>query len=72
MIGGGYPEIDYAQKFDDRYDHEGWVPPEVIVLWGKEPLRSNPDGLCGHAIVEMMRKFGTKAYQSASTRASRG
>ena len=60
MIGGGYPEIDYAQKFDDRYDHEGWVPPEVIVLWGKEPLRSNPDGLYGHAIVEMMRKFGTK------------
>ncbi len=60
MIGGGYPEIDYAQKFDDRYDHEGWVPPEVIVLWGKEPLRSNPDGLYGHAIVEMMRKFGAK------------
>ncbi|MDR1014787.1 MAG: molybdopterin-dependent oxidoreductase [Coriobacteriales bacterium] len=60
MIGGGYPEIDYAMKFEDRYEHEGWVPPEVIVLWGKEPLRSNPDGMYGHAIIEMMIRFGTK------------
>lgn len=60
MIGGGYPEIDYAQKFHDRYDNPNFVPPEVVVLWGKEPLRSNPDGLYGHAIIEMMRQFGTK------------
>lgn len=60
MLGGGYPEIDYAQKFADRYDHDGFVPPEVILIWGKEPLRSNPDGMFGHAIIEMMRKFGTK------------
>lgn len=32
----------------------------MILLWGKEPLRSNPDGLYGHAIIEMMRQFGTK------------
>jgi len=60
MIGGGYPEIDYASKFEDRYDHEGWVAPECILLWGKEPLRSNPDGLYGHAVIEMMRQFNTK------------
>jgi anaerobic selenocysteine-containing dehydrogenase len=60
MIGGGYPEIDYASKFEDRYDHEGWVAPECILIWGKEPLRSNPDGMYGHAVIEMMRQFGTK------------
>jgi anaerobic selenocysteine-containing dehydrogenase len=60
MLGGGYPEIDYAQKFADRYEHEGWVAPEVVVCWGKEPLRSNPDGMYGHALIEMMRQFGTK------------
>ncbi|HJF62669.1 MAG TPA: molybdopterin-dependent oxidoreductase [Gordonibacter urolithinfaciens] len=60
MIGGGYPEIDYAQKFEDRYEHEGWVAPECILIWGKEPLRSNPDGLYGHAVIEMVRQFGTK------------
>ncbi len=60
MMGGGFPEIDYAAKFPDRYDDPRFVAPEVILLWGKEPLRSNPDGLYGHAIIEMMRQFGTK------------
>lgn len=60
MMGGGYPEIDYAAKFPERYDDPRFVPPEVILLWGKEPLRSNPDGLYGHAVIEMMRMFGTK------------
>ena len=60
MMGGGYPEIDYAQKCADRYDDPRFVAPGVIVLWGKEPLKSNPDGMFGHAIVEMMQRFGTK------------
>lgn len=60
MLGGGYPEMDYAQKFIDRYDDPRFVPPALVVLWGKEPLRSNPDGLYGHALVEMMQRFGTK------------
>ena len=60
MMGGGYPEIDYAQKCADRYDDPRFVAPGVIVLWGKEPLRSNPDGMFGHSIVEMMQRFGTK------------
>ena len=30
------------------------------MFWGKEPLRSNPDGLYGHAVIEMVRQFGTK------------
>ena len=60
LMGGGYPEIDYAQKFPERYDHPDFVAPEVILVWGKAPLESNGDGLWGHAIIEMMRRFGTK------------
>lgn len=60
MMGGGYPEMDYAQKCAQRYDDPAFTAPGVIVMWGKEPLRSNPDGLFGHATVEMMQRFGTK------------
>lgn len=56
LMGGGYPEIDYAQKFYDRYDHEGYHVPDVILLWGKEPLKSNPDGLWGHALLELLER----------------
>ncbi|NPV30074.1 MAG: molybdopterin-dependent oxidoreductase [Firmicutes bacterium] len=59
VLGAGYPEIDFAGFFPDRYDHPGWQLPECIMIWGKDPLRSNPDGLYGHAIVDMMKK-GTK------------
>jgi len=60
MMGGGYPEIDYAAKFPLRYDDPRFTPPEVVLVWGKEPLRSNPDGIYGHALIEMKRRFGTK------------
>jgi anaerobic selenocysteine-containing dehydrogenase len=56
ILGAGYPEIDYAGYFEDRYDHEGWQLPEYIILWGKEPLKSNPDGFFGHSIIDMMRR----------------
>ncbi|MGI6032049.1 MAG: molybdopterin-dependent oxidoreductase [Coriobacteriales bacterium] len=59
-LGVTFPDIDNAGKFHDRYDHPGWEAPKYIVLWGKEPLKSNPDGFWGHSIIEMMRYFGTK------------
>lgn len=59
ILGAGYPEIDYAGFFEDRFNHPGWKLPEYIVLWGKEPLKSNPDGFFGHAIIDMM-KLGSK------------
>jgi anaerobic selenocysteine-containing dehydrogenase len=59
-MGAGYPEIDFAAQFqEDRYDNPNYKLPECIVIWGKEPLHSNADGLYGHAIVEMMKR-GTK------------
>lgn len=59
-LGLTMPDIDNASKFADRYDHPGWEAPKYICLWGKEPLKSNPDGFYGHSIIEMMRNFGTK------------
>ncbi|SDF73538.1 molybdopterin-dependent oxidoreductase [Sporomusa acidovorans] len=59
ILGAGYPEIDFAGYFPDRYDHPGWKLPEYIMLWGKEPLKSNPDGFYGHSIIDMMKR-GTK------------
>jgi len=56
ILGAGYPEIDYAGYFSDRYEHEGWQLPEYILLWGKEPLKSNPDGFFGHSIIDMMKR----------------
>jgi len=60
LMGGGYPEIDYACRYPDRYDHPGWSAPNYIMLWGKEPLKSNADGFWGHSIVDMMKDYGTK------------
>jgi len=59
ILGAGYPEIDFAGHFPDRYDHPDWKLPEYIMLWGKEPLKSNADGFFGHSIIDMMKR-GTK------------
>jgi anaerobic selenocysteine-containing dehydrogenase len=59
ILGAGYPEIDYAGYFEDRFDHPGFMLPKYVVCWGKMPLASNGDGLFGHAIIDMM-KLGTR------------
>jgi anaerobic selenocysteine-containing dehydrogenase len=60
ILGGtGYPEIDIAQNFPDSFDNPEYTIPECIIVWGKNPLPSNPDGLFGHAVVDLMR-LGTK------------
>jgi len=56
ITGIPYPELDYAAGLPGRYDDPEYEVPEVIVLWGKEPLPSNPDGLFGHAVIDLMRR----------------
>ncbi len=56
MFGAGYPELDYAAFFPDRYDDERYVVPKYIMLWGKSPLQSNPDGFFGHALIDLMKR----------------
>lgn len=56
ILGAGYPELDYAAYFPDRYDDPRWECPKYIVLWGKDPLFSNPDGFYGHTIIDIMKR----------------
>lgn len=59
QLGAGYPEIDYAAFFPDRYDDPRYELPKYMILWGKEPLNSNPDGFFGGVLIDMMKR-GTK------------
>ena len=51
-----YQEGDYSQQFRDRYDDPRWKCPELIVLWGNNPVVSNSDGLYGHWVTDCMRR----------------
>ena len=59
VIGSSYPEIDYAGGLPGGYDDPAYTIPQLIIQWGKEPIYSSPDGLFGHAIIDLMRR-GTK------------
>ena len=56
LLGAGVPEIDSAQFFPDRYDDPRWVCPKYIMVWGKDPLYSSPDGFFGHSIIDIMKR----------------
>ena len=60
LIGSGYPEMDYAGQFPDRYEDPRWEASKYVIVWGKQPLASNPDGLWGHALIDLMKDHGTK------------
>lgn len=55
-VTGSFWVGDYSQQFLDRYDDPNWEIPEVIVIWGNNPLISNSDGLYGHWVVDCMKK----------------
>lgn len=56
ILGAGYPEMDYAAFFPDRYDDPRYKVPKYILIWGKNPIYSNSDGLFGHAVVDLMKR----------------
>lgn len=56
---GGWPVADCSQYFRDRYDDPRWVLPRCLLIWGSNPVDSNPDGFLGQWIVECLRR-GTK------------
>ena len=51
---------DYSQQFPDRYDNPDWKRPDLIVIWGNNPIVSNSDGLYGHWVVDCL-KMGSRA-----------
>ena len=56
---GDYFVVDASVTHEDRYDNPEWRPPEVLIVWGNDPLKSNADGYIGHWLVECMQ-LGTK------------
>lgn len=57
MIGGaGYIEYDFAQGLKGRYDDPEFVQPKYLLNWGRDALRSNPDGTWGHSIIELLKR----------------
>jgi anaerobic selenocysteine-containing dehydrogenase len=56
LLGAGYPELDYAQFLVGRYDDPRYEIPKFIILWGKNPLFSNPDGFFGHSLIDLMKR----------------
>jgi anaerobic selenocysteine-containing dehydrogenase len=55
-VTGSFWVGDYSQQFLDRYDNPQWKVPDLIVVWGNNPLKSNSDGLYGHWVVDCMKR----------------
>lgn len=47
---------DMSQTHPERFDSPDYVVPECVLIWGNNPLRSNPDGFLGHWIIEVMKR----------------
>lgn len=56
---GDFQVVDCSQYHVDRYDHPDWRPPEVVIVWGCNPVYSNPDGFLGSWLVHCMKR-GTR------------
>lgn len=47
---------DCSQFMEARYDDPRYVVPDMIAIWGCQPLASNSDGFYGHWIVDCMKR----------------
>lgn len=56
---GNFWVCDMSQQLPDRYDDPEWKCPDVMIVWGNNPLVSNSDGFFGHWVVDAM-KLGMK------------
>ncbi|MFC1821736.1 molybdopterin-dependent oxidoreductase [Thermodesulfobacteriota bacterium] len=52
----GFAVADCSQMFPDRYDNPDWVVPQCIIIWGNDPVVSNPDSFMGYWVVECMKR----------------
>jgi len=55
-VMGDFAVADCSQLLERRYDDPQWVPPEVIITWGQNPVNGCPDGFYGHWIVDCMKR----------------
>lgn len=53
---GSFWLADCAQQFPDRYNNPNYVVPEVMFIWGNNPIVSNADGFFGHWVTDLMKR----------------
>jgi len=58
-IAGDFFMVDTSFQHPERYEAEEWRRPDIVMIWGNEPLASNADGFLGHWLVQCMQ-MGTK------------
>ena len=58
-MNGDFIVGDAAQMYEEGIDSKQYQVPELVMVWGNNPIVSNPDGFMGHWIVDLMKR-GTK------------
>jgi anaerobic selenocysteine-containing dehydrogenase len=53
---GGLMVPDCSQHHAERYAHPAWRPPAALVVWGGNPVHTNPDGFLGAWVVHCMER----------------
>lgn len=56
ILLGNASVADCSQFLPKRYDDPEYVVPELIIIWGCNPLWANPDGFFGHWITDLMKR----------------
>ena len=56
MTCGGQMLGDWSQGFVDRYDYAEWEVPNCIIVWGCNPLVSNPDFTMGYWYTDCQKR----------------
>jgi len=56
MLQGYLYTVDCSQHFPNRYNAEGYHVPDVLLIWGNNPLNSNADGFYGHWVIDCMKR----------------
>jgi anaerobic selenocysteine-containing dehydrogenase len=56
MVAGNYTQVDCSQVFEDRWEHEGFKVPEIILVWGNDCSKSSSDGFLGSWIIECVQR----------------
>lgn len=56
VLGSQYLELDFGGCYPQMWNDPQYVRPNYILKVGKEPTVSNPDGLWGHSLIELMKQ----------------
>lgn len=56
MLSGGFMEADVSQFLEDHFDNPEYKIPDIIVVWGNDPLISNADGFYAPLLSDCVKR----------------